>query len=87
MNNNVVTLQPRPAKPRLLGPVPALMESSRVLQGRANQSDVLEIRLNVRLDDVPKRQRRSLAALLHSTGWLNLTLTERETPEGGGAAA
>ena len=87
MTDNVVTLKQRRAKPRSLGPVPALMESSRVLQGRANKSDLLEIRLNVRLDDVPKRQRRSLAALLHSTAWLNLTLAERETPEGGGAAA
>lgn len=87
MTDNVVTLKHRPAKPRSLGPVPARMESSQILQGRASQSNVLEIRLNVRLDDVPKRQRRSLAALLHSTGWLNLTLTERETSEGGGAAA
>ncbi len=87
MPNNVVTLKPRPSKPRSLGPVPVRMESSIVLQGRANQSNVLDIRLNVRLDDIPKHQRRALAALLRSTGWLNLTLGEGQSPEEGGAAA
>ncbi len=87
MTNNVVTLKPRPAKHRSLGPAPVRMESSIVLQGRANHGEVLDIRLNVRLDDIPQRQRRSLAALLRSTGWLNLTLGEGQSPEEGGAAA
>jgi len=87
MPSNVVTLKPRRAKPRSLGPVPAMIGSSKIIEVRGANTNILEINLNVLISEVPKDQRRALAALLNSTRWLDLTLIERGKPEGGGAAA
>ena len=66
---------------RQLGPVPALIQSSQVLN--APGGPLLELRLIVPLAAVPIAQRRPLAGLLRSGDPLTLTLATARGGEGG----
>lgn len=70
--------QPR----RRLGPTPAVITAHQVLRGRSGP--LLELRLSLRLDDVPQGQRRALAALLRSGDLLTLNLAGNPDLEGKG---
>ena len=80
MSTNVIRLQPRRV-PRQLGPVPAILTRSQVLN--APSGPLLELRLIVPLAAVPRQQRRPLAGLLHSGDPLTLTLATTKGGEGG----
>ena len=80
MTATVIPLPPR-RSPRRLGPVPAVMDGSRVLSGATGP--LLEVRLVLRLAEVPARQRRALAGLLRSGDRLVLTLATATGGEGG----
>jgi len=77
----VVLPWPKRSVPRQLGPVPAVLTGSQVLAGP--RGPLLELRLIVRLADVPTAQRRPLAGLLHSGDRLTLTLETAGGGEGG----
>ena len=79
MTAMVIPLPPRHI-PRRLGPVPVVIAASQVLGGATGP--LLELRLKVRLDDIPPGQRRVLAGLLRSGGPLALTLTTANGGEG-----
>lgn len=79
MTATVIPLSPRHV-PRRLGPVPAVMGGSQVLGGGIRP--LLEIRLVLRLAEVPVRQRRALAGLLRSGDRLALTLATVRGGEG-----
>ena len=70
--------QPR----RRLGPTPAVITAHQVLRGRSGP--LLELRLSLRLADVPQDQRRALAALLRSGDLLTLNLAGNPDLEGKG---
>jgi len=55
-----------------LGPVPAVIAASQVLGGVTGP--LLDLRLKVRLNDIPPGQRRALAGLLRSGDRLAMTL-------------
>lgn len=81
MSANVIQItlpQPR----RRLGPTPAVITAHQVLRGRSGP--LLELRLSLRLADVPQDQRRALAALLRSGDLLTLTLTGNSRSGGEG---
>lgn len=80
MSASVISLPPRRV-PRRLGPVPAVIAASQVLGG--GTGPLLELRLKVRLDDIPAGQRRALAGLLRSGDRLALTLVTGGGGEGG----
>lgn len=80
MTATVLPLPPRRV-PRRLGPVPAVIAASQVLGGATGP--LLDLRLNVRLDDIPPDQRRALAGLLRSGDRLALTLATGRGEEGG----
>ena len=80
MTTSVIPLSPRRV-PRRLGPVPAVIAGSQVLGGAAGP--MLELRLKVRLNDIPPDQRRALAGLLRSGDRLALTLVTGWGGEGG----
>lgn len=80
MTATVLPLPPRRI-PRRLGPVPVVIAGSRVLPGA--QGPLLDVRLKLRLDDVPPDQRRALAGLLRSGDRLALTLVTGWGGEGG----
>ena len=80
MTASVIPLPPRRV-PRRLGPVPAVIAASQVLGGATGP--LLELRLKVRLNDIPPDQRRALAGLLRSSDRLALTLTTGWGGEGG----
>lgn len=67
--------------PRSIGPVPAIITGSQVLN--APSGPLLELRLTMRLEDVPGHQRRALAGLIHSGDLMNLTLETASGGEGG----
>lgn len=66
---------------RSLGPVPAVITGSQVLNGQ--HGALLELRLTMRLADVPSQQRQSLPGLIHSGDLLTLTLETAGGGEGG----
>ncbi len=68
--------------PRRLGPVPAVLTTGQVLRGPTGP--LLELRLSLRLADVPQDQRRALAALLSSGDLLTLNLAGNPDLEGKG---
>ena len=76
------TVLPSPPRrvPRRLGPVPAVIAASQVFNGATGP--LLELRLKVRLDDIPPDQRRALAGLLRSSDRLTLTLATVRGGEG-----
>lgn len=78
--NNVLAFPKRPVA-RQLGPVPAVLTGSQVLEGP--RGPLLELRLIVPLANVPAAQRRPLAGLLHSGDRLTLTLETAGGGEGG----
>ena len=80
MTTSVIPLPPRRV-PRRLGPAPAVIAGSQVLGGAAGP--LLELRLKVRLNDIPPDQRRALAGLLRSGDRLALTLVTGWGGEGG----
>ena len=80
MTASVIPLPPRRV-PRRVGPVPAVIAGSQVL-GSAT-GPLLELRLKVRLNDIPPDQRRALAGLLRSGDRLALTLVTGWGGEGG----
>ncbi len=80
MTASVIPLPPRRI-PRRLGPVPAVIAASQVLGGATGP--LLELRLKVRLHDIPPGQRRALAGLLRSGDRLALTLVTGGGGEGG----
>lgn len=80
MTASVIPLPPRRV-PRRVGPVPAVIAASQVLGG--GTGPLLELRLNVRLNDIPPDQRRALAGLLRSGDRLVLTLATGRGGEGG----
>ena len=80
MSATVIQMPPRRV-PRQLGPVPAILTSSQVLN--APGGPVLEVRLTLPLAAVPRNQRRPLAGLLQSGDRLTLTLATAEGGEGG----
>ena len=79
MNATVISLPPRRV-PRRLGPVPVVIAASQVFNGATGP--LLELRLKVRLDDIPPDQRRALAGLLRSGDRLTLTLATVRGGEG-----
>ena len=79
MTATVIPLPPRRI-PRRLGPVSAVMGGSRVLSGATGP--LMELRLMLRLAEVPVRQRRALAGLLWSGDPLALTLATVRGGEG-----
>ena len=79
MTATVIPLPPRRIR-RRLGPVPVVIAASQVLPGLTGP--LLEVRLVLRLAEVPARQRRALAGLLRSGGPLALTLTTAKGEEG-----
>ena len=79
MTATVIPLSPRRVR-RRLGPVPAVITASQVRPGE--QGPLLELRVVLRLAEVPARQRRALAGLLRSGGPLALTLTTAKGEEG-----
>ena len=80
MTATVIPLPPRRA-PRRLGPVSAVIAASQVLGG--GTGPLLELRLKVRLNDIPPGQRRALAGLLRCGDRLALTLATATGGEGG----
>ena len=80
MSATVLPLPPRRV-PRRLGPVPAVITASQVIGGATGP--LLDLRLKVRLDDIPPGQRRALAGLLRSGDRLVLTLATATGGEGG----
>jgi hypothetical protein len=80
MTASVIPLPPRRI-PRRLGPVPVVIAGSQVLGGATEP--LLELRLKVRLDDIPPRQRSALAGLLRSGDRLVLTLASATGGEEG----
>ena len=80
MTATVIPLPPRRV-PRRVGPVPAVIVASQVLGGATGP--LLELRLKMRLNDIPPGQRRALAGLLRSGGRLALTLVTATGGEGG----
>jgi hypothetical protein len=80
MTATVLPLPPHRV-PRRLGPVPAVIAASQVLGGATGP--LLELRLKVRLNDIPPDQRRALAGLLRSSDRLALTLATGWGGEGG----
>ena len=80
MTTSVIPLSPRRV-PRRLGPVPAVIAGSQVLGGATGP--LLDLRLKVRLNDIPLGQRRALAGLLRSGDRLALTLATGWGGEGG----
>ena len=80
MTTSVIPLSPRRV-PRRLGPAPVVIAGSQVLGGAAGP--LLELRLKVRLNDIPPGQRRALAGLLRSGDRLALTLVTGWGGEGG----
>jgi hypothetical protein len=80
MTASVIPLSPRRV-PRRLGPVPVVLAASQVLGGVTGP--LLELRLKVRLNDIPLGQRRALAGLLRSGDRLALTLATGRGGEGG----
>ena len=80
MTASVIPLSPRRV-PRRVGPVPTVIAASQVL-GDAT-GPLLELRLKVRLHDIPPGQRRALAGLLRSGDRLALTLVTGWGGEGG----
>ena len=80
MTASVIPLPPRRV-PRRLGSVPAVIAASQVLGGVTGP--LLELRLKVRLNDIPPGQRRALAGLLRSGDRLALTLVTGGGGEGG----
>ncbi len=80
MTATVIPLPPRRV-PRRLGPVPVVLAGSQVLGGMTGP--LLDLRLKVRLDDIPPGQRRALAGLLRSGDQLALTLATGWGGEGG----
>lgn len=77
------TVLPWPARSvkRQLGPVPAVITASRVVRGE--RGPLLEMRVVLRLNDIPRGQRQALAGLLRSGDLLHLTLKSVEGGEGG----
>ena len=71
MSATVIPLPPRRVL-RRVGPVPVVLAASQVLGGVTGP--LLELRLKVRLNDIPLGQRRALAGLLRSGDRLALTL-------------
>ena len=80
MTTSVIPLPPRRIS-RRLGPVPAVIAASQVLGGVTGP--LLDLRLKVRLNDIPPGQRRTLAGLLRSGDRLALTLATTKGGEGG----
>ena len=80
MTTSVLPLPPRRV-PRRLGPVPVVIAASQVLGGVTGP--LLDLRLKVRLNDIPLGQRRALAGLLRSGDRLALTLVTGWGGEGG----
>ena len=80
MSATVIPMPPRRV-PRPLGPVPALLAGSQVLN--TPRGPRLELRLIVPLATVPFEQRRPLAGLLRSGDPLTLTLATAQGGEGG----
>lgn len=80
MTATVIPLPPRRV-PRRLGPIPTVIAGSQVLTGV--RGPLLEVRLKVRLDDIPPGQRHALAGLLRSGDPLALTLATGRGVEGG----
>ena len=80
MTATVIPLPPRRI-PRRLGPVPVVIAASQVFGGVTGP--LLELRVVLRLADVPPRQRRALAGLLRSGDRLALTLATGGGGEGG----
>jgi hypothetical protein len=80
MTATVIPLPPRRIL-RRLGPVPVVIAGSQVLGGATGP--LLELRLKVRLNDIPPDQRRALAGLLRSSDRLALTLATGWGGEGG----
>lgn len=78
--STVLSFPKRPVA-RQLGPVPAILTRSQVLN--APSGPLLELRLIVPLAAVPRQQRRPLAGLLHSGDPLTLTLATTKGGEGG----
>lgn len=78
--STVLSFPKRPVA-RQLGPVPAIITGSQVLN--APSGPLLELRLTMPLADVPAAQRRPLAGLLHSGDLMNLTLETAGGGEGG----
>ena len=79
MTATILPLPPRCIQ-RRLGPVPVVIAGSQVRPG--TRGPLLELRLVLRLAEVPARQRRALAGLLRSGGPLALTLTTAKGEEG-----
>ena len=79
MNTTVIPLPPRHI-PRRLGPVPVAIAGSQVLGDVTGP--LLQLRLVLRLVEVPTRQRRVLAGLLRSGDRLTLTLATVRGGEG-----
>ena len=79
MTASVIPLPPRRV-PRRLSPVPAVIAGSQVLGGVTGP--LLELRVVLRLAEVPARQRRTLAGLLRSGDRLALTLATVRGGEG-----
>ena len=80
MTASVIPLPPRRIS-RRLGPVSAVIAASQVLGG--GTGPLLDLRLKVRLHDIPPGQRRALAGLLRSDDRLALTLVTGWGGEGG----
>ena len=80
MTATVIPLPPRRIQ-RRVGPVPAVIAASQVLGGATGP--LLEMRLVLRLAEVPARQRRALAGLLRSSDRLVLTLATAKGGKGG----
>ena len=76
----VLSFPKRPVA-RQLGPVPAIITGSQVLN--APSGPLLELRLTMPLADVPAAQRRPLAGLLHASDPLTLTLATAQGGDGG----
>jgi len=79
MTATVLPLPPRRVW-RRLGPVPVVIAASQVRPGVTGP--LLEVRLVLRLAEVPARQRRALAGLLRAGDRLVLTLATATGGEG-----